>query len=94
MERMFKYGMVNVDKCQRCGEKETYKHLLWECVEAKRVRERYSNFVCKIGCTQARTNRFDEIFIACDNGALRQEMILARWCVDNANKNAREIKCI
>ena len=28
MERMFKYGIVNSDKCQRYGDKETY-NLCW-----------------------------------------------------------------
>ena len=41
-----------------------------EIVEARRVWEGYNNFVCKIGYTQARTNKVDELFKTCDHGAL------------------------
>ncbi len=37
MEKMFKYKMVDNNKCKRCGEVETYMHLLWECREARRI---------------------------------------------------------
>jgi hypothetical protein len=37
MEKMFKYKMVNSDKCSRCGDVESYRHLLWDCLETKRV---------------------------------------------------------
>ena len=29
MEKMLKYKMVNDNKCKRCGEVESYRHLLW-----------------------------------------------------------------
>jgi hypothetical protein len=37
MEKMHKYKMVSNNKCKRCGEVENYKHLLWECRDAKRI---------------------------------------------------------
>jgi hypothetical protein len=35
MERMLKYKMVNDNKCKKYEEVEDYKHLIWECREAK-----------------------------------------------------------
>ena len=37
MEKMFKYNMVNSDKCNRCGEVQSYRHLLWECRRARKI---------------------------------------------------------
>jgi hypothetical protein len=34
-ERMFKYKMIENDKCTRCGQVETVKHLLYECKHSK-----------------------------------------------------------
>jgi len=36
-ERMFKFKMVQSQECDRCGQIETIKHVLWECVRAKKV---------------------------------------------------------
>jgi asparagine synthetase B (glutamine-hydrolysing) len=44
MEKMFKYRMVDNNKCKRCGEVETYKHLLWECREAKNIWQLFNEF--------------------------------------------------
>ena len=69
MERMFKHGMSKGDKCQRCGEKETYKQLIWECVEARRIWKGCNDYTCKIGYSQPEIKKFDEIFLTCDFGA-------------------------
>jgi hypothetical protein len=45
MEKMFKYKMVSNDKCKRCGEVETYKHLLWECREAIKIWRAYNGII-------------------------------------------------
>jgi translation initiation factor 2 beta subunit (eIF-2beta)/eIF-5 len=37
MEKMFKYKRVYNNKCKRCGDVETYKHLMWECKEARQI---------------------------------------------------------
>ena len=44
MEKMFKYKMVDNNKCKRCGEVETYMHLLWECREARRIWAAFNEF--------------------------------------------------
>ena len=45
MEKMFKYKMVNNNKCKRCGEIETYRHLLWECRESRVIWKAYNYFL-------------------------------------------------
>jgi type IV secretory pathway VirB4 component len=39
MEKMFKCKMVNKNKCMKCAEEESYKHLLWECKEVQKIWE-------------------------------------------------------
>jgi hypothetical protein len=34
---MFKYKMTDTPNCPRCGSEETTEHLLWECVESKKI---------------------------------------------------------
>ena len=52
MEKMFKYKMATSEKCQRCNEKQTFKHLFWECVEAKKVWKCFNEYMEKIGNPQ------------------------------------------
>jgi hypothetical protein len=49
MEKMFKYKMVNDSKFNRCGEMETYMHLLMECKEVKKIWSAYNEFMVKMG---------------------------------------------
>jgi hypothetical protein len=46
-EKMLKYKMVSNNKCKRCEEVETYKHLIWECGEAKKIWQLLK--ICYIG---------------------------------------------
>jgi hypothetical protein len=36
-ERMFKFNMTNNDKCPRCNQIETTRHMLWECRDAGNI---------------------------------------------------------
>jgi hypothetical protein len=36
VEEMIKCKMVNSDKCSRCGEVESYRHLFWDCRKARK----------------------------------------------------------
>ena len=36
--------MVNNDRCERCGEVETYKHLMWECGEVRKIWMAFNEF--------------------------------------------------
>ena len=42
---MFKFKMVDSDKCDKCGEVETIRHVLWECSRAKKVWDRVNEML-------------------------------------------------
>ena len=44
-ERMFKYKMIDNDRCTRCGQVETVKHLLYECEHSKRIWNLYNEIL-------------------------------------------------
>jgi hypothetical protein len=49
MDKMFRYKMVNNNNCKRCDEVEDFKHLIWECREAKRIWKVFNEFFSKTG---------------------------------------------
>ena len=61
MEKMFKYGMVNSDKCNRCVEVETYKHLLWECGEARKIWMAYNDFTTLTKHPEERVLEYEDV---------------------------------
>ena len=63
MEKMFKYKMVTSEKCQRCNEKEAFKHLLWDCVEAKKVWRCFNEDMEKINNPQEKIENYEDIYI-------------------------------
>ena len=105
MEKMLKYKMVTSDKCQRCNGKETLKHLLWDCVEAKKVWKSYNEYLQKTDYAQSKIQNYEDIYITQDISALStvkmkiiQEMIQIQrpmgWSMDNVEKIAKEMKNI
>ncbi len=44
-DRMFKFKMVNTDKCDICGVTETIVHAIWECPRAKSVWNSFRNLL-------------------------------------------------
>ena len=62
MEKMFKYKMVDSDKCKRCGEVETYKRLIWECGEAKRIWQHFNAFVTSANQKEERVLDYENVF--------------------------------
>ncbi len=63
MEKMFKYKMVTNNRCMRCQEVETYKHLLWECGETKRIWMIFNEFVTQLGLREEKIQDYDNIFM-------------------------------
>jgi hypothetical protein len=47
--RMKKYNMTTTDKCPRCEQVETTKHLLWECNQAKHIWNLYNEYMIELG---------------------------------------------
>ena len=105
MERMYKYKMVNNNKCKRCEEIEDYKHLIWECREAKKVWMAYNEFVTQHDLQEEKIREYDNIFMIGKLGVLStikirliQEMIQierpVNWSLEKIVKLVNEIKCI
>ena len=62
MEKMFKYKMVNNDKCIRCADVETYKHLLWECREVQKIWELFNEFASHTNHQEERVLVYENVF--------------------------------
>jgi hypothetical protein len=97
--------MVNEDKCKRCGEVETYKHLLWECREAKNIWQLFNEFVTNANQGSEKVQDYDNIFkIADKENVSKVKMKIVQgliqverpkcWTLDRINDIAKEIKCI
>ena len=54
--------MVSNNKCKRCGEVETYKHLLWECREAKNIWQLFNEFLTNINENNEKVHEYDNLF--------------------------------
>ncbi len=105
MEKMFKYKMVDNNKCKRCGEVETYKHLLWECREAKNIWHLFNEFVTNLNQNNERIQEYDNVFMAGNKGYVSkvkmkivQEMIQIDrprcWTIERIKEIANEINSI
>ena len=103
MEKMFKYKMVNNNKCKRCGELESYNHLLWECKEARKVWRAHNEYLVNIGQFRNVVIEYDDVFVIGDVGVLSkvkmkviQEMIQierpVNWSMENIERIANELK--
>jgi hypothetical protein len=105
MEKMFKYKMVDSDKCKRCGEVETYKHLLWECREAKKIWHLFNEFLTDLNQSNERIQEYDNVFRVGNTGNVSkvkmkiiQGMIQVErprcWTIERIKEIANEIKGI
>ena len=103
MEKMFKYKMVNCNKCKRCGNIETYRHLLWECRESRRIWKAYNEFLGMIEHPKEVVEKYDDVFMIGNIGMLSkikmkviQGMIQierpTNWTIEHIKKIANEIK--
>jgi hypothetical protein len=62
MEKMFKYKMVNNNKCKRCGDVETYKHLMWECKEARQIWKVFNEYLTKTTHHEESVLKYENVF--------------------------------
>jgi hypothetical protein len=92
--KMKKYKMVDTDKCSRCGQMETLKHLLWDCNDAYNIWNIFNNTLSKLSNETISVNRYDDIFYAINSPSLGlvkikiiQELIQINrpknWTTDN-----------
>ena len=95
--------MVSSDKCLRCNETETYQHMLWDCVEAKKVWKSYNDYLVKVNLTQEKIQNYKDIYNNHNTSALSiikmkiiQEMIQIKrptgWTIEKTEKIANEMK--
>jgi hypothetical protein len=61
--RMKRYKMTTTDKCPRCEEVETTKHLLWECNHVLNIWRIYNNFFKKLKLEHEMVTKYDDVFI-------------------------------
>ena len=54
--------MSEDDKCGRCGLKETFAHLLWECGESRRVWFSFNAYLTNINITEGKVEDYEDIF--------------------------------
>jgi hypothetical protein len=105
MEKMFKYKMVNNNKCKRCEEVETYKHLIWECREARKIWQIFNEFVTNLKQENERVQSYENVFKIGNIGNINkikikviQGMIQierpSNWTMEKIIKIENEIKCI
>ena len=97
--------MVNDNKCKRCGEVETYRHLLWECREARKIWKLYDEYMVAINQSTEKVQCYEEVFRVGEVGVMSkvkmkviQEMIQierpANWSKENIIKIVKELKNI
>jgi exonuclease III len=61
--RMKRYKMTTSDKCPRCEETETTKHLLWECNHVKNIWRLYNIFLNQLNLESEKVLIYDDIYI-------------------------------
>jgi hypothetical protein len=54
--------VVDNNKCKRCGEVETYRHLLWECREAEGIWKAYNEFATINNKQEEKIENYETIF--------------------------------
>ena len=100
--RMKRYNMTMTDKCPRCLEVETTKHLLWDCQHVRHIWHLYNEYVTKLGMTNSVIGEYNKIYEVGTNAGLTiiktriiQELIQIRrptnWDINNLNSLIAEI---
>ena len=97
--------MVNNNKCKRCAEVETYKHLLWECREVQKIWKLFNEFTSHIDHQEDNVLVYENVFIIGNIANVNkikiriiQEMIQMErpinWTMDNIVRLANELQRI
>ena len=104
-ERMLRFGMSIDDACSRCGLKETYRHLFWECEESNRVWKSFNEYIRTIGLHECEVKGYEDVFRVENVGTISvikvrviQAMIQIErpvgWTQEKVRKLAIEVKII
>jgi hypothetical protein len=103
MEKMFKYKMVINNRCRRCQEVETFKHLIWECIETKKIWTIFNEYLTHLDIREGKIQVYDNIFMIGEIEVISkikirliQEMIQierpVNWSREKLLKLANEVK--
>jgi hypothetical protein len=68
--RMKKYKMTNSDQCPRCGEVEDSRHMLWDCVHARSIWNKYNNLVRRLNQLDEEAKTYENVFAPGNNSAI------------------------
>ncbi len=60
--KMKQYNMTESDKCPRCYNIETTKHLLWECEHSRKIWDLYNVILAKTNNINDKVMSFDDVF--------------------------------
>ncbi len=104
-ERMLRYKMTFSDKCPRCEEVESTKHLLWECAHVRQIWSLFNNLLTSIGCVNDTVNSYDNIYAPATKSGINlikiriiQELIQIErprnWDISKIKKIAIDLICI
>jgi hypothetical protein len=62
-ERMKRFGMVEEDKCERCGNIETIRHQIYECERVKRGWRFYNDIMHRLNFYDCKVNSFEDVLV-------------------------------
>jgi hypothetical protein len=104
-ERMFRFNMSRNNECERCGLLESYRHLMWECIESRRVWDCFNSYILSLNGSINLVNRYEDVYnIYSDRtiSILKVRVIQAMiqierpvgWTANNIRKFALELKNI
>jgi len=63
-ERMMRFGMSDDALCTRCGEVESTRHLLFDCIESKLFWRHYNELVRKAGWHDCTILNYDDVILS------------------------------
>ena len=61
-EKMLRFGMSRDDDCERCGVKESYRHLFWECPESRKVWQAFNEYMSRTSNSQTKVEKYEDVF--------------------------------
>jgi hypothetical protein len=62
-QRMYKFKMVENDRCERCDRLETIEHQLFECKDARLIWKEYNRLLLKIGMDKCSVSSYQDIIL-------------------------------
>ena len=61
-ERMCRFGMIKNNICERCQQIESFRHLLWGCVESRNIWELFNIWIANNNSVSNVMNEYQDIY--------------------------------